>query len=1381
MSLWRSPILYVGIILVLLVSGLVSAPVLIDWNGYRASLEDYGRKVTGRDVAIVGDVSVHLFPWPRLRLEGVRIANVEGAMQPVMMRAEAVEARMLLGSLLSGYVAVSDIRIEKPVISFERLASGEGNWWLTPEAGGASSIDGRRVSIEHLEVIGGTVFLSDSRRGGTAQLNDLDAVLSAQTVLGPWKAKGTIQYKDMPIAIGISTGRYRAGDPFKFGVRLSPVDGNGLVYSFDGDYDASAEAVVTGSIKAEPYVSEDGKGDSQSQMRPFALKAKVKLKDDSALLDGIEIAPADPQQTANLLTGSASVELGSRIAVSADLRSPKFDLDTVLGNEGRQILKSGAFLSTLTQVLDTLPDTLDGRLKLDIGNLALGGQSLEGARLEADLAPDGLIIRKMSATMPGQTTGNFTGLFLGDPDEPQLSGDVELQSASSRDFLSWLMPEWREAIGRTWTGTRGKLSLHAKLDHGRQSLRLSETSLTLDDTKATGSLAISGKDKSSASLRLAIGGLDLDRYVSGETAPAASGPSDLADRLALYADAIHSLGDIRVDVEAASVTYHGVEAKEVAADFTSKGDTIDINALDIGNVGDARVEITGSLAPKGEGRQGSGGLSVSAADPRPLFRLIGLVPEARGDEPEPAWSQAMGPLDLSLRGDLDVNPRRANAVVHLNGTAGGSLLAMEAGYEGSPSAPADGSLKVDGEISSPTAKALAALFGFPGRTEDQDPARLTVRLAGEWAKGLNATLALDALGGKASFTGSVAADAERLASADGTIALEAAQGDRLLAALGIPNPRAGSPVKVDTRANISPGRLGLSDFHGTIGDLTYDGAMTFGDGRLTVSGRAGELSLPWLVKFALLPSDGRPIDEVTLFSSEPLGGRQGSITIQSGVLHVLPGVDVRAGTTELSFGDGKLALSAAGVGPAEAPFSLTAETMRENDELKLSGTFEGGLELDRYLLAEDGGGPVLGGPISAKGAFSGHGRSPAGLALTLRGSGSVRLFGGSLAGFDGTQLAQGLRLAKSAQDVDRVVSRSFTGGAFAFEGGDAPFTLTDGEAVIGPVPVTSTDIEGAMRAVIELSTGAFDVSADLNLKGSSNLPPVEIAYAGPRDGLVRSFDAGSLKAELSARALKESMEKLEELQREQQIMFDERDQQAIEDAKRNAEIQGRRQLQDYARRLEKELTAMNAEEMKRRLRDRAAHARIAAQVKRDAAKQKQAEPLPEPATPDDTALPEMPAEKPPPVATQPPTAPAGASNGTAAPLPSSAGPLAPQDPPAPRPTADTLPEVIGPRTDALPAPDAVPAQDPGDTIDPVNAQATLPGSQELQDGLPPDPGAPSSSPIILTPPDAAGQVPVPAPISQNVPGQEPSFLDRLLRRPSGTVLPKKPLINTRNR
>jgi hypothetical protein len=150
MKVWRSPVLYFGVLLVVAVIGLLLAPVVVDWNGYRSDLESYGRKLTGRAVTVEGDISVRLFPWPRLTAEKVTIANPPGLTDPHFATAERIPIRMTLAGLVQGGIDVESIEVEQPAVMLERRATGEGTWVFTPSAGLINSDILSRVKLDQV-------------------------------------------------------------------------------------------------------------------------------------------------------------------------------------------------------------------------------------------------------------------------------------------------------------------------------------------------------------------------------------------------------------------------------------------------------------------------------------------------------------------------------------------------------------------------------------------------------------------------------------------------------------------------------------------------------------------------------------------------------------------------------------------------------------------------------------------------------------------------------------------------------------------------------------------------------------------------------------------------------------------------------------------------------------------------------------------------------------------------------------------------------------------------------------------------------------------------------------------------------------------------------
>ncbi|WP_395832622.1 AsmA family protein, partial [Elstera sp.] len=75
-----------------LVGAVLLVPRWIDWTQYRDELTDLIGDVTGRRVAIDGDVRLTLLPTPSFRAEEVRLGEAAGERSPIFLRADAIQA-----------------------------------------------------------------------------------------------------------------------------------------------------------------------------------------------------------------------------------------------------------------------------------------------------------------------------------------------------------------------------------------------------------------------------------------------------------------------------------------------------------------------------------------------------------------------------------------------------------------------------------------------------------------------------------------------------------------------------------------------------------------------------------------------------------------------------------------------------------------------------------------------------------------------------------------------------------------------------------------------------------------------------------------------------------------------------------------------------------------------------------------------------------------------------------------------------------------------------------------------------------------------------------------------------------------------------------------
>jgi hypothetical protein len=143
--------------------------------------------------------------------------------------------------------------------------------------------------------------------------------------------------------------------------------------------------------------------------------------------------------------------------------------------------------------------------------------------------------------------------------------------------------------------------------------------------------------------------LDLDRYMPrglGEWAGTGFGRSGLAAAVAELVGRAMAFGDVQLTAEARELRFHGVEAKDIAIDVGADENVLELRTVEIGQVGAARLDVTGLLSFAGDALEGSVNAVVDAEDPRGLLRLLGAF--GPDSAIEPAWAGALGPLDVRL-------------------------------------------------------------------------------------------------------------------------------------------------------------------------------------------------------------------------------------------------------------------------------------------------------------------------------------------------------------------------------------------------------------------------------------------------------------------------------------------------------------------------------------------------------------------------------------------------------------------------------------------------------------------------------------------------------------------------------------------------------------
>ncbi len=1183
MKVWKSPVLYLGVLLLAAVFAALLAPFVLDWNSYRPGLENYGRKLTGREVTIAGPISVRFFPWPSLTAHDVHIANATGSEEPQFASAARVTARMQLAGLFNGTIDVESIEIDQPVMTIERNAAGEGNWHFVPPADLARSKLLDRVKLDEITLNNVVIRLIDARRGKEAvEVRLPQAKLASPGITGPWRLTATgAEYAGKNFDLSVSTGTWAADAPFRFSLHVADADGSGPIFNFDGVREGDR---VEGGVQIETAVQGEGKTDAEGQLRPLLIRSKVTATFDALAFDKVEISSLDPEDGGSLMSGSAKVALGKQIFAAADLSAPKIDLGEWVGARVNQVLREGGTLAVADSLLTSLPANVNVSGSLKVTSLAAGGERLENVELQLEADRDAIRVGRLSASLPGRSRALFDGVFFPGKRGAELAGNLALESNDLRQFTLWAWPVGKERIAESWAGSRGRLKLQTELSLTEQRFRLAKTEYELDGVLGSGELSVTAGGRGAVDLRINTGKLDIDNLFPGGVAA-----STLGDQTGLFGLLLphREARDLRLAVRAGQLLLNGVEADNVMIDLASGTTGIDLKSIAIGSVGGATLNASGLILDSGSGPDGSVAIDVKAEDPRGLLRLMGLIPVNK----DPVWTGGLGAT--ALNGTLTVKTADEGPVTGFDvaGLSGDFEFSASGSLSGKDFASAR--ISGSGELKATSSSSLAGLAGLVPAAPDQSAAQVVVTGSGSLAEGFLADIKLDAYGARLNFNGTLGP----AAAIDGKLRVRSTEVSPLFAALGLPTAALPEGVLVlDSQVVPEAGGVTFSDIEGRFGTSRIGGELAWAsDGRITGNLDTGPLALDEALAAAFLAWNGLPPERDAPFAASLPLGLTGEIWIKPESLKIhdtVTATDVQIGITA-NAGDIHFAMFSKDGSGQEAAIDIGSKGA--NGNRAIDGKLKLPIDLARQLRLA-GGDPIAEGGGTVELSFTAKGRTPGGAMTTLEGSGSYDIRGLKLLNISPGNFTLALAGAKDMAGLNTAFDALRGGDGISAGDVKGAITIANGVANFLPISIATDDADAVIKTFAEPAAGLIDISATLSLKARTGLPPMEISYAGPPKELARNEDKGELSSKLGYGIMQKDVAELERMQKEQlRLAAEEEKLRQADEEKLQAYYAQRDELQLRRRELKvhAEMRVLEAEKLREQLEsERAANAEI---------------------------------------------------------------------------------------------------------------------------------------------------------------------------------------------
>lgn len=1170
----------------LLLTAALVVPPFVDWSGYRADFEREASRILGRPVHVTGDVSARLLPFPSVAFSDVRVgADIA---RPVMtVDTFSMDAELM--PFLRGQLLIFDMRVERPQATISLDKDGKVDWAIRP----STPIDPSHIKVERLSILDGTATLHDEGSGRFLTATSINAVMSANSLSGPWQANGTLDIEGQKLALDLNSGEAKPDGSLRLRARISP-DAIPASFETDGDItlkDGRLNYAGNFSLRSADAVALNAKNQKTPTEKPFFsdLRLTGKFDADRSRFEASEFrmeqGPADNPYVVN---GKALIDYGDtpRFDISADGQQIFWGPVETTEDQQAAPVPLGDRVALVRRMLEQLPiPRMPGNVELRLPAVIAGGTTIRSVTISA--GPDGpngngWNIRQFAADLPGRTKVEAKGRLSVGKDFG-FAGDMLVASRQPSGLAAWLNETVDESIRKLDSvGFSGKVDLR----DGMQSIDGLEVGLGQTSLKGSFLRQVAGSAEPAITLRLQGGAVDSDAlraftgfFSSGHGMASLEGQA------------------LDIGFKAGPVQYEDMEAGSVDLAVRVHGGRFDFDRLMVNDVAGTTLTATGAYEPFASAPSGTLDATLLSADlshfltlvahrhPQiPFFRSLsaradnypGLFDDteiniiANAVAAPSADAAAMPAASKNTGNDKSARTKETTAKTparggeasfSVTGKAGGMKLDLSGTTSGGSSESDPMQMQLNGTAASQNGETVLALLGVPS---------LPLGLAGELtadltmqgapSAGMRTQLKLTAPDGTAAADGILSLVGGDIA-ASGKAQVNSADLQPFIATAGYTLPGFGEGLSADLSSDFqfAKGLLRFPNLSGKLGgeDISARIEANFSDSglpQLKGEAKLASIELGSLAAIMLGQEAIEPVkaSKTTIWPKIPFAVRPSlplliDMKLTAAQAHMDGFGAITDFSTRLQKGMDDLTLGEL-TGNWAGGYLVGNVSLRNNDKTVLltSDLKWSGATLQDFYRLPDGSSP-LSGTVKAALSLNGSGTSVADLVSSLAGSGSADVENFAINGLDQNAFPAMLTAADAmgdqpagasqldAKQFAAIADKAIGQGRFAAANARFDFTVAGGIARLAPISLSSGDTALAGNLQFDLST------LGLSGEGSFSFKQAEDTQSGSAANLRYSiggiyqdpsvlFDHQPLVQFLTQRALEREQERVEAMQ-----------------------------------------------------------------------------------------------------------------------------------------------------------------------------------------------------------------------------------------------------------
>ena len=256
-------------------------------------------------------------------------------------------------------------------------------------------------------------------------------------------------------------------------------------------------------------------------------------------------------------------------------------------------------------LLDLPKPSIPGSIDVDLPAVVAGDTTIRDVRMQAEPVADGWQLKALSASLPGRTTLEGSGLLRSSENDFGFTGSLLVAVGQPSGFAAWISRDVDDAIRRLPAA-----GFKARVDLTTERQLFSDLELILGKAKFRGEIENDEPKDANPSMRVALTGDALD--VDGLAAFSSLFVSDTGGER--FAER-----DLDIKLKAGPVSASGLTAETVDVALRLHDGDLEIDRLSIGGLAGATISATGKITEFTGRPQGNLDASIVAVDLAPVI------------------------------------------------------------------------------------------------------------------------------------------------------------------------------------------------------------------------------------------------------------------------------------------------------------------------------------------------------------------------------------------------------------------------------------------------------------------------------------------------------------------------------------------------------------------------------------------------------------------------------------------------------------------------------------------------------------------------------------------------------------------------------------------